>query len=60
MNYQERMAAMVVKGKNVFIADTARVLGKVILGDDVSIWFSAVIRGDNDTINPSRSAPTTS
>lgn len=41
---------MVVRGSNVFIADTARVLGKVTLGDEVSVWFSAVIRGDNDTI----------
>lgn len=42
---------MVARGNNVFIADTARVLGKVTLGDDVSVWFSAVIRGDNDTID---------
>jgi carbonic anhydrase/acetyltransferase-like protein (isoleucine patch superfamily) len=50
MNYQQKMEAMVAKGNNVFIADTARVLGKVTLGDDVSVWFSAVIRGDNDVI----------
>lgn len=51
MNYQQKMEAMVARGNNVFIADTARVLGKVTLGDDVSVWFSAVIRGDNDTID---------
>jgi carbonic anhydrase/acetyltransferase-like protein (isoleucine patch superfamily) len=50
MNYQDQLTAMVVRGKNVFIADTARVLGQVTLGDDVSVWFSAVIRGDNDAI----------
>jgi carbonic anhydrase/acetyltransferase-like protein (isoleucine patch superfamily) len=50
MNYQQKMETMVVRGSNVFIADTARVLGKVTLGDEVSVWFSAVIRGDNDTI----------
>jgi carbonic anhydrase/acetyltransferase-like protein (isoleucine patch superfamily) len=38
------------KGKEVFIADTARVFGKIILGDEVSIWFGAVLRGDGDTI----------
>jgi carbonic anhydrase/acetyltransferase-like protein (isoleucine patch superfamily) len=30
----------------VFIADTASVLGDVELGDEVSVWFSAVLRAD--------------
>ncbi len=38
------------KGKEVWIADTARVFGKVTLGDNCSIWFSAVLRGDADEI----------
>lgn len=38
------------KGKAIFIADTARVIGNVSLGDEVSIWFGAVVRGDADTI----------
>ena len=29
-----------------FIADTARVVGDVRLGRDVSIWYGAVVRGD--------------
>jgi carbonic anhydrase/acetyltransferase-like protein (isoleucine patch superfamily) len=29
-----------------FIADTARVLGDVSLGRDVSIWYGTVVRGD--------------
>jgi len=33
-------------GKNVYIAPTASVIGDVTLGDDVSVWPSAVIRGD--------------
>ncbi len=33
-------------GKNVYIAETATVIGDVILGDDCSVWPSAVIRGD--------------
>ncbi|MGB0523853.1 MAG: gamma carbonic anhydrase family protein [Flammeovirgaceae bacterium] len=38
------------KGKNVFIANTATVVGDVTLGDDCSVWFGAVIRGDSDQI----------
>ncbi|HEX7616583.1 MAG TPA: gamma carbonic anhydrase family protein [Thermoanaerobaculia bacterium] len=33
-------------GARVFIAETAAVIGDVVLGDDVSIWFSSVVRGD--------------
>lgn len=38
------------RGENVFIAPTATVVGDVVLGDDVGIWFGAVIRGDNERI----------
>lgn len=30
----------------VYLADTARVMGEVALGPGVSVWYSAVIRGD--------------
>lgn len=33
-------------GEGVFVADTARVIGKVTLGGDVSIWYGSVVRGD--------------
>jgi len=33
-------------GKNVFIDASAVVIGDVVLGDDVSVWPCAVIRGD--------------
>jgi gamma-carbonic anhydrase len=33
-------------GSDVFVAETAAVIGDVVLGDDVSIWYSAVVRGD--------------
>ena len=33
-------------GTNCFIAPNATIVGDVIMGDDCSIWFSAVIRGD--------------
>ena len=37
-------------GKNVWIAESAHVMGGVELGDDVSVWFGAVIRGDTEVI----------
>ena len=33
-----------------YIAPGARVIGNVVLGEDVSIWFNAVVRGDNEAI----------
>ena len=33
-------------GENYFIADSAAVIGDVVIGDNVSIWFGAVVRGD--------------
>ncbi len=32
--------------KNIYLADTARVLGEVELGEGVSVWYGASIRGD--------------
>src|ERR1700733_9927831 len=29
-----------------FVADTAAVIGDVVIGDESSIWFSTVVRGD--------------
>ncbi len=34
------------ENNGAYIADTARVLGEVRLGRNVSIWFGAVVRGD--------------
>jgi carbonic anhydrase/acetyltransferase-like protein (isoleucine patch superfamily) len=33
-----------------WVAPGARVIGKVTLHDEVSVWFGAVLRGDNDAI----------
>lgn len=33
-------------GKNVFIADGAMLIGDVTVGDNSSIWYNAVLRGD--------------
>lgn len=42
------------RGGEHFVADNATVIGSVVLEDKASVWFNAVIRGDNDlmTIGP--------
>lgn len=37
-------------GDNCFIAPNATVVGTVVMGNDCSIWFNAVIRGDVNAI----------
>lgn len=37
-------------GANVYVDSSADVIGRVTLGDDVSIWPRAVLRGDVNTI----------
>lgn len=37
-------------GSEVWVADSAQVMGNVILGDRASVWFGAVLRGDTETI----------
>jgi carbonic anhydrase/acetyltransferase-like protein (isoleucine patch superfamily) len=37
-------------GEDWFIADNATVIGSVVLKQNASIWFNAVVRGDNDVI----------
>jgi carbonic anhydrase/acetyltransferase-like protein (isoleucine patch superfamily) len=39
-----------VIGNNCFIAPNATICGDVIMGDDCSVWFNAVIRGDVNSI----------
>lgn len=34
----------------VFIADTARVMGDVVIAPDASVWFGSVLRGDVGSI----------
>ncbi len=33
-------------GRNCFIAPNATIIGDVVMGDECSIWFNAVLRGD--------------
>lgn len=38
-------------GKNCFLAENSTLIGDVILGDDCSVWYSAVVRGDVNSIH---------
>lgn len=37
-------------GSNCFIAPNATVVGDVVMGNDCSVWFNAVVRGDVNSI----------
>lgn len=37
-------------GENCFIAANATIVGEVVLGNDCSVWFNAVVRGDVNSI----------
>ena len=37
-------------GKDTFIAENAVVVGDVVIGDECSIWYSTVLRGDVNSI----------
>jgi len=43
--------APVFEGAGHFVADNATLIGSVRLGDEASVWFKAVLRGDNDWLN---------
>jgi len=43
-----------VIGSGVWIAPDAHVIGEVVLGDDVGVWFGTVIRGDTSLISVGR------
>jgi len=37
-------------GNNCFLAENATIVGDVTIGDDCSIWFNTVVRGDVNSI----------
>lgn len=43
-------------GKNAYVADSAQVIGKVTLEENVSVWFGTVIRGDSEHIRIGRNS----
>lgn len=36
--------------QTAWVADSAEVMGEVVMGEDASVWFGAVVRGDSDSI----------
>jgi carbonic anhydrase/acetyltransferase-like protein (isoleucine patch superfamily) len=39
-----------VIGKETYLADNATIIGDVVIGNDCSIWFNTVLRGDVNSI----------
>ena len=39
-----------VIGKDCFLADNATIIGDVVMGDECSVWFNTVLRGDVNSI----------
>lgn len=37
-------------GRDCFLADNAAIIGDVVIGDECSIWFNTVLRGDVNSI----------
>jgi carbonic anhydrase/acetyltransferase-like protein (isoleucine patch superfamily) len=37
-------------GRDVFLADNVTLIGKVVIGEESSVWFGAVLRGDVGSI----------
>ncbi len=37
-------------GENIYLAENATIIGDVIIGDDCSIWYNTVLRGDVNSI----------
>jgi carbonic anhydrase/acetyltransferase-like protein (isoleucine patch superfamily) len=41
----------VLNGSGHFVAESATVVGDVVMEEGASVWFGAVVRGDNDLIH---------
>ena len=41
-------------GKDAYVADSAQVMGDVIVGEGASLWFGVVARGDSETLTIGR------
>ena len=37
-------------GKDCFLAPNASIIGDVVMGDECSVWFGTVLRGDVNSI----------
>jgi carbonic anhydrase/acetyltransferase-like protein (isoleucine patch superfamily) len=43
-------------GTGAWVADSAQLIGGVELGENASVWFGAVLRGDNETLRIGRNS----
>ena len=50
MIYQLGERRVCVRRGSYFVANSAAVIGNVLLRTNASVWFNAVIRGDNELI----------
>ena len=50
MLYKLGDASVEIAGDDWFVAETAAVIGRVRLENNASVWFGAVLRGDNELI----------
>lgn len=50
MIYKFKNNTPTINTENCFIAHNATIIGDVTLGNNISIWFNAVVRGDEDKI----------
>lgn len=41
---------MPIIGKDCFLAENATIVGDVVMGDECSVWYSTVLRGDVNSI----------
>ena len=48
---KELRGDMPIIGERAFLAETATIIGTVEIGDDCSIWYGAVLRGDVGAIH---------
>ena len=42
--------------EGAWVADSAQVMGAVVLGENASVWFGAVLRGDTETLTIGRNS----
>jgi carbonic anhydrase/acetyltransferase-like protein (isoleucine patch superfamily) len=43
-------------GQGAYVAESAQVIGRVVMGENASIWFGVVARGDSDTLTIGRNS----
>ena len=50
VHFLDKIGPEFPSGDRFWIAPGARVIGNIRIGEDVGIWFNAVLRGDNEVI----------